>query len=139
MMRLTARHTFYLFVSVATILGWSWIVFCNTTLPSGHFTPCLFKNITGLPCPSCGATRSLMCISHLHFKDAVLINPIGYILGVLLLVFPAWLIADAMRGTPSMYRIFTTTEKKMQQRPFIIIMTLALIAVNWIWNIYKQL
>jgi len=42
-----------------------------TTVP---FTPCLVKNLTGLPCPSCGMTRAFHALATGHLHDAVRFN-----------------------------------------------------------------
>ncbi|MGC4046043.1 MAG: DUF2752 domain-containing protein [Armatimonas sp.] len=31
---------------------------------------CAFKNLTGLPCPGCGLTRSFVCLGHGHIAEA---------------------------------------------------------------------
>ena len=38
---------------------------------------CLFRNITGIACPGCGMTRSLIATGHLHFVDAIAFHPLG--------------------------------------------------------------
>jgi hypothetical protein len=38
---------------------------------------CLFRNITGVACPGCGMTRSLIATGHLHFVDAIAFHPLG--------------------------------------------------------------
>lgn len=38
---------------------------------------CLFKNITGKNCPSCGMTRSFVSISHFDFTGAMRYNMAG--------------------------------------------------------------
>ena len=40
-------------------------------------TLCFFKNATHLPCPGCGLTRSITCISHLALSEAVHDHPFG--------------------------------------------------------------
>ncbi len=37
--------------------------------------PCLFKAFTGLSCPTCGATRSVMQLSHGDIIGAIEMNP----------------------------------------------------------------
>ncbi len=41
---------------------------------------CAFKNLTGIPCPGCGLTRSFVCLGHGHFADSVRYHPLGPIL-----------------------------------------------------------
>lgn len=38
---------------------------------------CIFRNITGIACPGCGMTRSMIAAGHLHFKDAIEFHPLG--------------------------------------------------------------
>ncbi|MBI3921066.1 MAG: DUF2752 domain-containing protein [Armatimonadetes bacterium] len=40
---------------------------------------CLFKWITGVPCPGCGLTRSVTCLSHGHFAAAFHFHPFGIV------------------------------------------------------------
>ena len=54
---------------------------------------CHFEAVTGLPCPTCGATRAALALSRLDLAEAVAINPLaalaalafvlgGYVAGV---------------------------------------------------------
>ena len=38
---------------------------------------CMFYRLTGLPCPSCGMTRSVLALTHLDFHTAMIFNPLG--------------------------------------------------------------
>jgi hypothetical protein len=38
---------------------------------------CVFHNLTGLPCPGCGFSRSIVCCAHLHFSEAIAYHPLG--------------------------------------------------------------
>ncbi|HSD28768.1 MAG TPA: DUF2752 domain-containing protein [Vicinamibacteria bacterium] len=54
-------------------------------------TFCLFKGLTGLPCPTCGSTRALGHLVALDFAGALRLNPFTTVLAVLV---AAWAIAD---------------------------------------------
>jgi len=55
---------------------------------------CWFKSLFGLPCPGCGLTRSVTCITHLQFSKAWGYHPFGpivyalFVANALLLVVP---------------------------------------------------
>ena len=46
----------------------------------GHLNVCMFNNLTNLPCPGCGLTRSFVYFGHLEFVKAFAMNPFGPIL-----------------------------------------------------------
>lgn len=48
--------------------------------------PCLcpFRRVTGLPCPGCGITRSLVCCAHGQWEAALRFHPLGPLLFALL-------------------------------------------------------
>lgn len=50
---------------------------------------CIFRNITGIACPGCGMTRSLIASAHLHFTDAIAFHPLGPPVLVLLITYCA--------------------------------------------------
>jgi hypothetical protein len=54
---------------------------------------CVFHNVTGLPCPGCGMTRSVVCCCHLRFAESIRYHPLGFI------VF-GWLLIAALRRLP---------------------------------------
>ncbi|MFM2222647.1 MAG: hypothetical protein RLZZ78_904 [Armatimonadota bacterium] len=38
---------------------------------------CIFRNITGIACPGCGMTRSMIAAGHLHLEDSLTFHPMG--------------------------------------------------------------
>jgi len=54
-------------------------------------TACMFKAVTGIPCPTCGATRAVGQLAHLDAVAALSMNPLIVLAGAL--VVP-WGLAD---------------------------------------------
>lgn len=46
-------------------------------LPGEPGVPCLLRTLTGIPCPLCGMTTSVVSALHLHPVDALAANPAG--------------------------------------------------------------
>ena len=55
------------------------------------FATCVFKGLTGLPCPTCGSTRALGRLFALDFAGALAMNPLTTAAAV---VLAAWALAD---------------------------------------------
>ncbi len=51
-------------------------------LTDGKGTICIISNTTGIPCPSCGLTRSVMLVLQFKFKEALTYHPLVYLLPI---------------------------------------------------------
>ncbi len=51
---------------------------------------CAFHNLTGLPCPGCGLTRSWVSMAHGHFAEAWMWHPLGPLMFALALGYTLW-------------------------------------------------
>ena len=125
----------YLYLLLATAAGYGWLLWAML-FDSGHGSVCPMKAVTGLPCPSCGATRSVMSLAHGDFAAAWSWNPLGYILGLLLLTLPVWLAADAWTGRKSLASAYVFLERRLRLR-WVAVPVVLLLICNWIWNIQK--
>ncbi len=122
---------------LACLTGYGWI--CANLIAREHstgMTVCLVKRSTGLPCPSCGSTRSVMLLCQGEFSAAFHANPLGYVLGLVLLLLPAALIAElfSRKTFLSDAGLFLVSHIK---RPYLAWPLATLMLINWIWNIYK--
>ena len=41
--------------------------------------PCIFREVTGLPCPSCGSTRAVLALARLDVARAMRLSPISVV------------------------------------------------------------
>lgn len=132
------NRRFYFYITLLTAAGWAWIIYCIQldNINSG-ISVCIFKNITSIPCPACGSTHSVLSIFSGNWWLAIQDNPLGYIIGILLIIIPIWLAYDALKRATTLYNSFTNIELKLKQNPYLLISGAALIISNWIWNITK--
>ncbi len=76
---------------MAALLLWTVLAGVFVLLkPAGNdVTPCMFRNATGLPCPTCGSTRAALAVADGRLLDAVALNPLVTVAAVL---GAAWLV-----------------------------------------------
>ena len=106
-------------------------VILTRILPMDRFMPsCIFKGITGMPCPTCGATRSVMFLSHGDILHSLAMNPL-VCLGLLsaCLLFPYYLIAFLL-GSQRIRVILSEREKSLLPACVIVFL-----AFQWIYLI----
>ena len=133
------RNRLYLILAAVLTVGYFYTAWSILHIHQNHnLTFCPVKNITGIACPSCGSTRSIIEISKGNFYDAILLNPFGYIIAAGLLVLPLWLLYDILFKKDSLYKSYLKFEKTLRIKWVAIILILLTIS-NWGWNIYKGL
>lgn len=65
---------------LSNILISALLISCSLFYGGGHASICLFKTLTGLPCPACGTTRGVMCLLSGDISSALLYNPCAVLL-----------------------------------------------------------
>lgn len=96
------------------------------------------KYITNVPCPSCGSTRAILSILHGEFSKGFYLNPLGYILILIILITPIWLIHDLLRNRSTLFVFYNRIEGIVRQK-HVYIPLIIITCINWVWNIYKGL
>lgn len=125
---------------LACAAGYSWLFFSLSTNHTDQHTAsiCLMKNTIGLPCPSCGSTRAVEAIIHAQFMQALMLNPIGYVVAAFMLIIPVWITRDLLLKQESLLHSYLHAETQLR-KPALYIPLLLAILVNWIWTIEKGL
>ena len=139
-MKLTGAKKIPLTLFIGSLLGWTWILFNRIILPqhqASRLHACFIKQLTGLPCPSCGTTRSVICLLNGNLKESFFLNPLGILMVFLMLIIPLWILYDWIYRKKSFYRMYLKIEVLFRNK-FIAGTAILLIISNWIWNFMKD-
>jgi hypothetical protein len=132
------RRKLYPFLLGSTLLGYLWIGINLVKSSQNGLSTCIIKNITNVPCPSCGSTRSIIAFLNGEFSESLYWNPIGLLLILLLIIIPLWLFFDVFTKNDSLLRFYLKAEFVLKKPKYATVGILLIIA-NWIWNIFKGL
>ncbi len=92
---------------------------------------CPFYTLTGLPCPGCGLTRSFVCVSHGHLREALHWHPLGPVIyGVFLLL---WLRCGVyrLRGV-TLLPLPPRTESRLGFSACLLILLTGILRIGWL-------
>ncbi|MBS3914212.1 MAG: DUF2752 domain-containing protein [Bacteroidetes bacterium] len=133
------RRRLYPIIAIVCSLAYAWLFLFNHAHDeeNSHVqTVCIVKNVTGVPCPSCGSTRSIFMLMQGDFLGAAKANPIGLISALVLIVAPLWLFFDLIKRRETLLEFYLTFEQFIRKKQHAI-PAITLVIANWIWNIYK--
>jgi hypothetical protein len=133
---MNSRAKLYWLVLTLCLAGYCWLGYSR--FDTENLTVCPMKIIAGVPCPSCGTTRSVERILHGHFMEAMVINPFGCIAFAFLIVAPLWILLDLFQKSSSFFLFYQRIEKTLQAQT-VYIPLIILCLLNWYWNIMKEL
>jgi hypothetical protein len=115
--------------------GYIWLL---TSYDSPEAGPdvCMFKHIAGIPCPSCGSTRSIIAFAHGDFGNALYYNPLGLISLSIMILAPLWIAYDVALKKDSLFITYNRIETVLKNR-WVASVAITLVLINWMWNISK--
>lgn len=61
---------------------------------------CLFRELTGLPCPTCGATRAALALTRLDLAGAIAFNPLATLGALVFILGGAAAAGGSLAGRP---------------------------------------
>jgi len=136
-----AKKKLYILLAFALVVGYAWLaynIFVVNAKGNDALSVCIIKSTTGIPCPSCGTTRSTLELFKGHLLKALYYNPLGLLIASILLVAPFWLLYDVLLGKSTFYAFYGNAERVINRRA-VAYTLIALMLANWIWNIYKYI
>jgi hypothetical protein len=93
-----------------------------------HLRSCTFRNLTGIPCPTCGTTRTALALFNFDLRAALIVNPLATAAGVAFLVGGGLALVWALMRGP-----FPASRLRWSRRWTLVILGSGLI--NWIYLI----
>ena len=132
------KKKLYLFILGFALAGYSWVLLNQYLIQTSKpvFSVCLFRNVTGIPCPSCGTTHSVMSITKGDFGQALNENILGFPVSIMLVLFPVWILWDLIRNKESFYQFYLRSEFLLRKK-WVAWSALVLLLANWGWNILR--
>jgi len=136
-----SRSKLYAIALAACCAGWLYVGIQFPFNQSGKqhdVTLCLIKQVTNVPCPSCGTTRSVMAMIEGDFVSSFHWNPLGWLVGSMMFIIPLWITFDLICKKGSFMHTYQTTESWFKSK-WVAGPAIALVLANWAWNICKGL
>lgn len=90
---------------------------------------CVFHELTGLPCVTCGMTRSGIAFFHGHFLPALFWNPLVFAFLCGVTAFDLYAFTVLIIRAPRLRIVFQTEAEKKSARMIVI----AALALNWVY------
>lgn len=84
-----------------TVIVWAGLVGLHELLVTSRApddqTACLVRAVTGVPCPTCGSTRSVLAVAQGDVAGAFMANPLVFTGGIVLLILATLQVGFARR------------------------------------------
>jgi hypothetical protein len=130
------RRQLYFLVLFIGFAGQIWIVYSYKKLERQEeaFNTCIFKWVTGIPCPSCGTIHSIVAILHGDPEKALKENPLGFAGILMVAIIPFWILADMVFGMESFYRAYLRTNIFLKKKPVLSGLLFIILAL-WIFKL----
>ncbi|MDD4576477.1 MAG: DUF2752 domain-containing protein [Bacteroidales bacterium] len=84
----------YRLMLLAISSGYFYVFISAWLDPMQEKTFCVYKNLTGYPCPGCGMTRSTISLFKGNIIDSFFYNPLAIVVNIMVLVAFVWMIVD---------------------------------------------
>jgi hypothetical protein len=134
-----SKSALYRFVGTTCLVVYGWVGFNLVRLfIKGSSAPdvCLLKSTTGVPCPFCGTTRSVMSVLQGEWMNALHLNPLGILLMVFVMIVPLWMLVDYILKRETFYQTFTKVKLLLRPKWWLAILVIIIVGL-WFLNIVR--
>jgi cation transport ATPase len=110
------------------------LLLASWTMPAlGLLPSCAFQGLTGIPCPTCGATRSIMHLAHGSIVAALAMNPLIAVSIVAAILYLLYSLITIAAGVPRVRIALTEPEKNVFRIGAVLI-----VLINWTYLILSR-
>ena len=103
-------------------------------VPVLAFAPsCVFRGLTGMPCPTCGATRSVVHLARGEFLVSLGMNPLVSLCFVIAILVFFYSLITLIAGIPRIGITLSEREKDVLRS-----LAVVLVLVNWCYLIFSR-
>jgi disulfide bond formation protein DsbB len=104
------------------------------TMPAAVLLPsCAFQGLFGIPCPTCGATRSIMHLANGSIAAALAMNPLIAVSIVSAILYFLYSLISITAGVPRVHITLTDAEKNVLRIGAVLI-----VLINWAYLIVSR-
>lgn len=128
-------------ITIACVAGLAWTSYLMQhphLVYDEQVTPCMIKHVTGVPCPSCGSSRSVISLVNGDITGAIYWNPFGLIIFAIMVISPVWIGYDLVTKRYTFLTNYRRAERMLRVK-WVAASAISLVIINWIWNISKGL
>ena len=127
----------FYFLLLSFIMSGAFIFFLFASFFQPHHTLCIFRNITGLPCPGCGVGRGIQSLLNFDIVGAILMNPFSIVVFISSVILFLWALTDIFSGQESLYLAWNKANTGVLKNKLFLVLLFSAILANWAWNIIK--
>ena len=133
---MTRRQLYFLALFLG-LAGQIWIAYSYKKLERQEeaFNTCIFKRVTGIPCPSCGTIHSIVSILHGDLRKALNENPLGFAGILVVAIIPYWMLADLVLGRESFYKFYLLINTFLKKKPVLFGLLLSVLLL-WVYKLW---
>jgi len=123
----------YLLAIFAIVGGYSALVLFDSYSNHQHTTVCVFKLVTGIPCPGCGMGRATLEIIKGHFGSSFMYNILCIPFTLAIIISLIWLIIDLFHRKETFFP-FINSKISLPYK----ILLFSFITASWVINIIRH-